>query len=195
MSERNWLWAAVIIGGIILGLVWNKKDNLASPGGWVPGQQQQQLQQHPANSWEAKLKEAKETGKQLFVYFGRSDCQPCQRMKSEVLPNAGVQQALGKYIVCVYDVNQESALAKKFGVNVVPTMLIVDGNERVVKQTTGYMAVDQFTQWLAGPATPPSQVDPPRNNPPSQPQPPRKLFPRHPGSPGQGPVGPGCGPG
>jgi len=200
MKENNLLLTIAVVGAIVLGLIWVKKDHQASvPGVVVPGQSQQP-QQSPGQQqqgWPVSLKQAKESGKQLFVYFGRTDCAPCQRMKNEVLPSPGVQQALSKYIVCVFDATQESALATKFGVNMVPTMLVVDGNEQVVKKTTGYMAADQFTNWLAGSATPSSQDSPPGNSRPSQPQPQRKNNPRMPpgGRPGQRPVGPGCGPG
>lgn len=194
MDERGWLWTAVIMGGIVLGVIWAKQDqtkNAVLPG-WVPGQQLppgavMPPGQQPATQYEMWLRQSKESGKQMVVYFGRADCPPCQRMKSEVFPNAGVQSALSKYIFCVVDVNQEPALTQKYGVTVLPTYFIVDSNEKVLKQATGYMAAGQFTQWLGGQVAPPSQADPPRNQQPQQP-PRRRIGPQAQPNP-QGPGG------
>ncbi|MFX8397196.1 thioredoxin family protein, partial [Acinetobacter baumannii] len=72
-------------------------------------------------------------------------------MKQEVLPNTMVQQALGQYLYHVVDLDLEPAFAKKFGITALPTIMILDGDERVQKQQVGYMTVDVLVNWLGRP--------------------------------------------
>lgn len=195
MTEKNWLWAAVIAGGIILGVVWSKqKEGRFTPAGpndgWVPSQSQQPQPVPPpvqpvppgktqpppglpATTYDGLLRQAREQNKQMVLFFTSRSCPPCERMKKDVLPNTSVQQALGNYLYYVVNYETEPAMFQKFSVQATPTIMMIDGTERMVKQNTGYMAADQLVNWLGGSARPPAQQ-------PTQPQQQRQPL-RRPG--------------
>lgn len=201
MTKKNWLWAAIIVGGVILGSLWYKKDKgVVAPaknneGGWVPSKQQappgtppvepapgQPPKQpappkQPMSVYEGLLRNAKEQNKQMVLFFTSKDCKYCEQMKRDVLPNVGVQQALNRYIYHVVDLDLEPSFGQKFNIRALPTIMIIDGNEQIQKQTVGYMSADVLINWLGGRSTPPSPNGPiPKQ--PLQPQPPL----RRPGS-------------
>lgn len=201
MTERNWLWAAIIVGGVILGSLWFKKDKgvvapgKSSEGGWVPSkqpvpppQQQQQQQQPPLQTpppgqppaqpqqppmsvYDGLLRNAKDQNKQMVLFFTAKNCKYCEMMKKDVLPNVGVQQALNRYIYHVVDLDLEPSFGQKFNIKLLPTIMVIDGDEQIQKQTTGYMSADVLINWLGGRSTPPSPNGPiPRQQPQQQPQ-------------------------
>lgn len=81
----------------------------------------------------------------IVVDFWAIWCGPCMQFKP-VFHDAAVKYA-SKATFATADVDQCKALAEKYGINSIPTVLIMmpDGT---IKQQTGYMDAAQFDQFL-----------------------------------------------
>ena len=100
--------------------------------------------------YQGALQESKATGKPIFLFFTGSDwCIWCKRLESEVLNTPEfVKATRNDYIFVMVDLpmefdlspsleEQNDALKAQYGVKSFPTVLMVDGNEKVLL-TTGY---------------------------------------------------------
>jgi len=100
----------------------------------------------------AALAESQKTGKPVLVDFSASWCPPCQVMKHEVWPDARVAQAISAgYIPVLLDADSAEARqpGERYGVQVIPTILILDGQGKVVRQAH-YMGVNELLKFLTG---------------------------------------------
>jgi thioredoxin-related protein len=59
-----------------------------------------------------------------------------------------VAAALAGFVPVKIDFLKETELDQKYGVEAIPTMIVVDGNGKVVKATTGGIDADEFLEWL-----------------------------------------------
>lgn len=91
---------------------------------------------------------AKQSGKQIFLYFGADWCGPCKEMKAKTFTDSNVQAALKNYVVLIADVKDERAAASKFRVIAYPTYFIIDSNERELKSAKGFKTPAEFLAWL-----------------------------------------------
>ena len=83
-----------------------------------------------------------------ILEFGAKWCDSCKKMKSS-WRDSRVKNELKKYHRSGYiDIDKYPNLAVQFGVDSIPTVLIVDSNGRVLKRAIGYMSADQLYQFL-----------------------------------------------
>ena len=104
--------------------------------------------------FEQALAESSETGKPVLLDFSASWCPPCQVMKHEVWPNEQVRQTVMEgYIPVLLDVDAAAsrAIAQRYEVTGVPTILVVAADGRVLRQS-GYMSRSAALAFLKPPA-------------------------------------------
>lgn len=100
--------------------------------------------------FESALIEAEQTNKAVLLDFTASWCPPCRVMKHEVWPDAAVASAVtDRYIPVLLDVDdpKNAAVAARYSVDSIPTILIVNA-EGDVLQRTGFISKAEIVELL-----------------------------------------------
>lgn len=86
--------------------------------------------------YESALAESRQTGKPVLIDFTAGWCPPCQVMLHDVWPDERVRQAVEKHAIpLMIDVDDSAthSLQVRYGIDSIPTILLVDGEGRVLK--------------------------------------------------------------
>jgi thioredoxin 1 len=95
---------------------------------------------------QAKLN-AKESGKPMFVMVHASWCPACKKMKRNVLPAKETGDLFNSSYINVmvdYDSDEGKQFRNVYSVPGTPTLFIMDANGKVLKQSSGYLNVDEL---------------------------------------------------
>ncbi len=99
-------------------------------------------------SFEDAKKEAKKSGKLIFIDAYTDWCGPCKRMAATSFKDPKVGELFNKNFVNLKVEMEKDAdgpeLARKYRVVAYPTLLIVDGNGKLIKQSVGMKSSDQL---------------------------------------------------
>lgn len=99
-------------------------------------------------TFEKALKEAKKSGKLVFIDAYTDWCGPCKRMAATSFKDATVGDLYNKSFINIKVEMEKDAegpeIARLYGVKAYPTLLLVDGNGRLVKQSIGLKTSDQL---------------------------------------------------
>ncbi len=96
------------------------------------------------------LAESKRTGKPVLVDFNAVWCPPCLAMKHDTWTDAGVERAVTQSTVpLLVDIDQDPATASRYGIEAIPTVLMLDGDGRVLR-TAGFLPPSGVLRFVAG---------------------------------------------
>lgn len=99
---------------------------------------------------EAALAEAKTSGKPVLVDFSAEWCPPCKVMKHEVWPDPEVGRLVNTgYVPVLVDIDKHQALAQRYNVTSIPTVLVLDSWGTVTKRSA-FMTRGQLCDFLGG---------------------------------------------
>jgi YHS domain-containing protein/thiol-disulfide isomerase/thioredoxin len=108
----------------------------------------------PAGQWRtdfaAAQAEAERDHKPMLIHFYATWCLPCSKMDREVLKSADVKQRLGeKFIAVKVDSDQHPDLVQRFGVQLLPSDVIVNPmNGRVLLESQGVRETKSYISLL-----------------------------------------------
>jgi thiol-disulfide isomerase/thioredoxin len=98
------------------------------------------------------IKKSKELNKKILVFFHAPWCGACETMKDyfpgSKHPNKDVKTAMLDYVVFMCNTDVDRAMAKKYGIYGLPTYIIIDENENIIKSGVGGLPARQFISWL-----------------------------------------------
>lgn len=87
------------------------------------------------------MTKAKKTGKLIFIDCYTNWCGPCKRMAATSFKDAEVAKVYNDQFINVKVEMEKDAegpdLARKYSVRAYPTLLVIDGNGKIVKQVIG----------------------------------------------------------
>jgi thiol:disulfide interchange protein len=99
----------------------------------------------------AALAEGKQAGKPILIDFSATWCPTCQQMKRTSWPDQRVNQLVtSAYIPLTLDVDAPASQdpAHRYGVDVLPVILVVDSDGKVLRQSS-YMSANDLAKFLA----------------------------------------------
>lgn len=102
------------------------------------------------------LKQAKQDRKLVVADFYATWCGPCKYMEKRTFRDARVMTRLRDVVPVRVDAEETTErgglkgadLALRYGVDVYPTIVVVDGNGREIARNSGAMEPDEFLDWL-----------------------------------------------
>jgi thiol:disulfide interchange protein len=101
-------------------------------------------------SWSDALAKAKEENKLIFLDISASWCGPCKELKRTTFKDQTVGDYYNDRFINVELDGEKGdgiALVEKYRLRAYPSLYFVDGEEKIVQQTTGFLPAEQFLQF------------------------------------------------
>lgn len=95
--------------------------------------------------YDVAYREMQALNRPMLVFIKSNACLYCQRMESQTYNHPEVIQTInGKFVPTVVNSATNPVLAKKFGVTVYPTTVIIASNGTIIDAIPGYLPAEQF---------------------------------------------------
>ncbi|MDR2438077.1 MAG: thioredoxin family protein [Planctomycetaceae bacterium] len=100
-------------------------------------------------NFERAVARAKTLNRPLFLHFYGDNCPPCKLMESNVFKNGQVISQMNRFFVPMkIKVSEQTQLAKRFSVQVIPTDLVLTGESRLIHRRQGGITTERFLEYL-----------------------------------------------
>ncbi len=84
----------------------------------------------------------------VVLVFGADWCAPCKQLKSRTLASREFAEQGGLLHLVEVDVDADANLARAYGVEAVPTLVLMTGDNKIVSRRTGFMETADLLLWL-----------------------------------------------
>jgi thiol:disulfide interchange protein len=98
--------------------------------------------------YDAALKQARSEGKLVLIDFFAAWCGPCQLMERTTFVDDEVKRSLTGFVPLKIDVDRQPQVAARYGVEGLPTTLVVDAHGKPVAQAVGYLDAKEYVKTL-----------------------------------------------
>lgn len=88
-------------------------------------------------SLNAALKEAKRSGKPVFIDFYATWCGPC-KLLDKAYEKPEMKAAASRYVMVKVDVDKNQSIAQKYGVQAMPTMVFLNSQGKILARKEGF---------------------------------------------------------
>jgi thioredoxin-related protein len=139
VSKREARWLVLLLLAVGMGVLYigtQSDGRRGPPAGWYTG-------------IEAARQEAAETAKPILINFGAGWCPACIEMNRNVFTQPEVQKALADFVTVHVDVDRQARTAEAFGVQFLPTMVVVTDKGKALARFEGGLNKEQFLQFLS----------------------------------------------
>lgn len=99
-----------------------------------------------AGSYDAAVKQARQTGRPVAIIFSTTWCGWCRRLEAETLSNSKVKDLQSKFIFVEVDGDKEKGLVRKYGIEGYPSTVFIDKSEKQLGSIVGFVPADKFVQ-------------------------------------------------
>jgi len=89
----------------------------------------------------------------VLVFFTADWCTYCKLMERTTLTNDAVKQVVTNMTHIVVDIDEHQDLAQKFGIDGVPTFLVLSDTGTEVRRSSGFQPAPDFLRWLTNGVT------------------------------------------
>ena len=94
--------------------------------------------------------EARDFKQPLVVDFGAEWCGFCKKLEKETFPAPEVQALKDKFVWARVDTDATPEPARKYNIEGLPTILVLDGNGKVLARLAGYLKPAEMAAFLLG---------------------------------------------
>jgi len=95
------------------------------------------------------LAEAKKSHSMIVVDAYADWCGWCKKLDKDTLSNPKVREKLQDFVLLKLDTDAHPEDSRRFGVEGLPTTLILDENGKVIASQAGYMPPDEYIKFLS----------------------------------------------
>ena len=102
-----------------------------------------------AHDLDQALADARKAGQNVLVVFHAVWCNPCVTMDRKVWPRQDVADALADWVTVKIDIDKQSAVANRYGVRAVPTVLIFASTGKLIDGKGGLLLANEMIDWVS----------------------------------------------
>lgn len=89
--------------------------------------------------WSVATAQAKEQNKPLLIDFYATWCGPCKMMDRQTFSQAAVLEEINHWIPVKIDVDANRTLAQQFGIEAMPTTVLLTAEGKEITRNVGYL--------------------------------------------------------
>lgn len=101
-----------------------------------------------ASSFDEAMAKSGELGKPVLLFFSANWCGPCKTMKATALTDPAVVELMKNYVLLHVDVDKNRILARKFGVQQLPSYAVSNYTAERLKFGSGALDAAGFAKFL-----------------------------------------------